>query len=108
MFAARRRSIELIADLRTMWSRYNRRKRDIVMISEKDRQRAERAFKKEERDLDGRKAMREYESEGLATRAKTERLKVLRLAHEAQAQADGPATNLTKRSSRAPRHTTAL
>ena len=78
------------------------------MISAKDQQRAERAFKKEERALEGRKAMMEYESDGLATRAKTERLKLLRLAQEAQAQPAAPAAKPTKRSARAPRHIAAL
>ena len=49
-----------------------------------DQQRAERNFKKEERARDGRKAMTEYEVQALAVRAKTERLKALRLAKEAQ------------------------
>jgi hypothetical protein len=48
-----------------------------------DQQRAERNFKKEERAKDGRKAMTEYEIQGRATRAKTERLKAIRLAKEA-------------------------
>jgi hypothetical protein len=50
------------------------------------RQRAEKSFKKEERAQDARKAMSEYESQALATREKTARLKELRLAKEAQAQ----------------------
>jgi hypothetical protein len=39
---------------------------------------------------DGRKAMTEYEIQGRATRAKTERLKALRLARDAQVQTDAP------------------
>jgi hypothetical protein len=54
------------------------------MLSDKARERAERHFRKEERAQDGRKAMSEYESEALATREKTARLKELRLAREAQ------------------------
>jgi hypothetical protein len=50
------------------------------------RQRAEKSFKKEERAQDARKAMSEYESQALATREKTARLKELRLAKEAQVQ----------------------
>jgi hypothetical protein len=61
------------------------------MTSEHDRKRAERSFKQEERARDGRKAMAEYEVQARATRAKTERLKVLRLAKEAQAQTEEPA-----------------
>jgi len=56
------------------------------MISNQDQQRAEKRFKQEERARDGRKAMTEYETQARATRAKTERLKALRLAKEAQAQ----------------------
>jgi hypothetical protein len=54
------------------------------------RQRAERNFKKEERQLDARKAMTEYEVQARAIREKTARLKALRLAKEAQAQAEDP------------------
>jgi hypothetical protein len=50
------------------------------------RQRAEKSFKKEERAQDARRAMSEYESQALATREKTARLKELRLAKEAQVQ----------------------
>jgi hypothetical protein len=54
--------------------------------SDQARLRAERNFKKEERARDGRAAMTEYEAQGFATRAKTARLKELRLAREAQAR----------------------
>ena len=62
-----------------------------------DQQRAERNFKKEERAKDGRKAMTEYEIQGRATLAKTERLKALRLARDAQVKADAPPAKPTKR-----------
>ena len=52
--------------------------------------RAEARFKQEERALDGRKAMTEYEAQVLAIREKTARLKALRLAKEAQAQNEEP------------------
>jgi len=45
--------------------------------------RASANFKKEERAKDGRKAMGDYEADGRAVRAKTERLRALRLAKEA-------------------------
>jgi hypothetical protein len=45
--------------------------------------RAEAQFKKEERATEGAKAMSEYKEEGEAERAKTERLRALRLAKEA-------------------------
>ncbi len=56
------------------------------MNLDKARQRAERIFKKEERAQDGRRAMIEYETQALATREKTARLKELRLAEEARAR----------------------
>jgi hypothetical protein len=68
-----------------------------VMNSDQAKQRAERNFKKEERAQDGRKAMIEYEAEARATRKKTERLKALRLAKEAQAQTEEPPAKPTKR-----------
>ena len=49
------------------------------------KKRADARFKQEERALDGRKAMTEYEAQVLAIREKTARLKALRLAKEAQA-----------------------
>jgi hypothetical protein len=45
--------------------------------------RAEKQFKKEERATEGAKAMSEYKAEVEAERAKTERLRALRLAKEA-------------------------
>jgi len=62
-----------------------------TMTSDQARQRAEKSFKREERARDGRKAMTEYEAQARATREKTERLKALRLAREAQAQTRGAA-----------------
>jgi hypothetical protein len=49
--------------------------------------RAERFFKKEERAQDARNSMMEYEHQALATRQKTERLRELRLAKEAEKRA---------------------
>jgi hypothetical protein len=45
--------------------------------------RASANFKKDERAKDGKKAMVDYEAEGRAVRAKTARLRALRLAKEA-------------------------
>ena len=67
------------------------------MTSDQDRQRAEKSFKKEERARDGRAAMTEYDAQALAVRAKTTRLKALRLAKEAQARTDEPPAKPTKR-----------
>jgi hypothetical protein len=44
---------------------------------------AEAEFKKTQRILDGKKAMSEYEAEAAAMRAKTEKLRALRLARDA-------------------------
>lgn len=46
--------------------------------------RSEAQLKKLQRAEDGRKAMAEYEAEQAAIRAKTERLRALRLAREAE------------------------
>lgn len=46
--------------------------------------RSEAQQKKLQRAEDGRKAMAEYEAEQVAIRAKTERLRALRLAREAE------------------------
>ena len=54
------------------------------------KKRADARFKQEERALDGRKAMTEYEAQVLAMREKTAHLKALRLAKEAQAQNEAP------------------
>ena len=53
------------------------------MIDEKQRKAADAQFKKEERATEGAKAMSEYKAEGEAERAKTARLRALRLAKEA-------------------------
>jgi hypothetical protein len=53
---------------------------------------AEKAFKKEERRREGVKNMADYEQAAIAERKKTARLRELRLAHEAQqAQAEAAA-----------------
>ncbi len=45
---------------------------------------ADAQFKKAQREQDGKKAMAEYEANGIAMRAKTEKLKSLRLARDAE------------------------
>ena len=67
------------------------------MNSDRVQQRAERNFKQEERRRDGRQAMIEYKIQARATREKTARLKVLRLAKEAQAQTEEPAPKQSER-----------
>ncbi|MFL6936944.1 MAG: hypothetical protein ACJ8EJ_20065 [Xanthobacteraceae bacterium] len=51
---------------------------------------AQAQFEKLQRAEDGKKAMSEYEAEGAAVRAKTERLRALRLARDAAEAAAGP------------------
>jgi hypothetical protein len=53
------------------------------MRSHADKSRAEAVFKKEERARQGQIAMNQYVEEQEATRAKTARLRALRLAREA-------------------------
>jgi hypothetical protein len=64
----------------------------IVINTSKEvlKKRADARFKQQERALDGRKAMTEYEAQVLAIREKTAHLRALRLAKEAQAQNEGP------------------
>jgi hypothetical protein len=68
-----------------------------IVNSEQARQQAEKRFKQEERALDGRKAMAEYEAEARAIREKTARLKALRLAKEAEARNEPSPHTLAER-----------
>ena len=56
------------------------------MTNDAARARAERIFKQEERDREGRIAMSEYEAQSRAIRENMARLRALRLAKEAQAR----------------------
>jgi hypothetical protein len=56
----------------------------LTVISDQERQRAEKGLKKQERAQDARMAMMEYECQAFATRKKTAHLKALRLAKEAE------------------------
>jgi hypothetical protein len=67
------------------------------------KRRADARFKQEERALDGRKAMTEYEAQALATREKTARLRALRLAKEAQVQSEAPPPKTKVRPLKKPR-----
>ena len=55
------------------------------------KRRGEARFRQQERALDGRNAMNEYQAQVLATHEKTAHLRALRLATEAQPQSDEPA-----------------
>ena len=54
------------------------------------KRRGEARFRQQERALDGRNAMNEYQAQVLATHEKTARLRALRLVTEAQAQNEAP------------------
>ena len=61
---------------------------------------AEAQFKKAQREQDGKKAMAEYEADGIALRAKTAKLRALRLARDADlaaAEAANPAPKKPKK-----------
>lgn len=69
---------------------------------------AQAQFNKLQRAEDGKKAMSEYEAEGIAVRAKTERLRALRLARDAaEAAAAPPKKTAGKKKSAAPKKGTA-
>ena len=58
---------------------------------------AQAQFTKAQKAEDGRKAMAEYEAAALATRAKTERLRALRLAREAELAKNAPPKRAAKK-----------
>jgi hypothetical protein len=60
------------------------------MADRSSKDEAQKQFAKVQRAEDGKKAMSEYEAEGAAMRAKTERLRALRLAREAEQAAAAP------------------
>lgn len=63
---------------------------------------AENQFKKAQRAQDAKKAMAEYEAAGIAMRAKSAKLKALRLARDAeQASAPVPPERKTAKKARA-------
>lgn len=83
------------------------------MADHSKKEQANAQFKKLQRAEDGKKAMSEYESERIAIRAKTERLRALRLARDAAAHAAAlaappkPATVRKKKSATATKKTAA-
>ena len=60
------------------------------MADQPRKQNADTQFKKLQRAEDGKKAMLDYEAAAAAVRAKTERLRALRLAREAELKAAAP------------------
>ena len=67
------------------------------MTDNSKKQQADVQFRKLQRAEDGKKAMQEYEAGAAALRAKTARLRELRLAHEAATAAAAPAASPTKK-----------
>jgi hypothetical protein len=65
------------------------------------------AFDKEERARDGKKAMAEYEAEAVAIRAKTERLRALRLARDGTEPSSPPPDKPAGKKKSAPKKMTA-
>ena len=63
--------------------------------SKKDEPQAQ--FTKEQKAEEGRKAMAEYEAAAIAVRAKTERLKAMRLAREAELAKNAPPKSATRK-----------
>ena len=62
---------------------------------------AQAQFLKAQRAEDGRKAMAEYEAAAIAIRAKTERLRALRLARDAELAKNAPAKPVKKKAGKA-------
>jgi hypothetical protein len=66
------------------------RPKEIGLSDDSKTQRADAQFRKLQRAEDGKKAMSEYEAEGVAMRAKTAKLRALRLARDSAEQAAAP------------------
>jgi hypothetical protein len=64
--------------------------RDIPLADVSKKNQADGQFKKLQRAEEGKKALSDYEADVIATRAKTARLRELRLAREAAEQAAAP------------------
>jgi len=62
--------------------------------------RAQAAFRKEQQAREGAKAMADYIAEQAAVRARTERLRALRLAREAEEATAAPAPKPRKKAAR--------
>lgn len=66
-------------------------------MSDSDKDTASAAFTASQRADEGKKAMAEYEAAAIAIRAKTERLRALRLAREAELAKSAPAKKAPKK-----------
>lgn len=72
----------------------------VTMADNPQTNRANAQFKKLQRLEDGKKAMSEHEAEQAAIRAKTARLRSLRLAHEAANPAPPPAAKPARKTTK--------
>jgi hypothetical protein len=74
---------------------------EIALADDTNKTAANKEFRKQRQAEDGRRAMLEYENTAAANRAKTARLKALRLARDAEeaaaAEAAPPAKKKTKK-----------
>jgi hypothetical protein len=66
------------------------RQQELTVADKSKKDDAQAQILKVQRAEDGKKAMSEYEAEGAAVRAKTERLRALRLARDAAAEQAAP------------------
>jgi hypothetical protein len=76
--------------------------KDGEMAEKSNKHEANAQFAKRHRANDAKKAMSEYETAAVALRAKTERLKALRLARDAAAPAPAPAAPKRKAKKKSP------
>jgi hypothetical protein len=72
---------------RHIYNPLNIHPKELALADNSQINRADAQFKKMQRAEDGKKAMAEYEAEQVAIRAKTERLRALRLARDAELEA---------------------
>jgi hypothetical protein len=70
---------------------------EIALADDSKKLLANAQFRKVQRAEDGKKAMAEYETDAVAVRAKTARLKELRLAQEAAVAAAAPVAPASKK-----------
>jgi hypothetical protein len=78
------------------------RQQELTVADKSKKDDAKAQILKVQRAEDGKKAMSEYEAEGAAVRAKTERLRALRLARDAAEQAAPPKKAAAKKKASKP------
>jgi hypothetical protein len=80
---------------------------EVVLADQSKTNKAEVQFKKLQRAEDGKKAMSEYEAEGVALRERTAKLKAMRLARDASAATQAAAAPAKKKPAKAKKKSTA-